>query len=118
MNIEVHTDLIQDFLDGNIVFKITSKEGREIGMVNTKEDYERKLWSHQYIPLLFTVSFYRQLSYLYGCLNLKYQHPRKETFIFWWRRLRTKEWKTWFTVHPYEESLFESSSSVESSLST
>jgi len=112
MNIEVHNPhLISEFREGKIVFKIIAKssEGpsREVEMVTTKEDYERRLSSHQYVPILFLVSFYQQASYLYGCLNRKYRKSRNSTFVFLWRRIRTREWQPWFTVHPYRETMFE-----------
>jgi len=111
MNIEIHQPgLISDFLTGAVVFKITSHQDdskQTLGMVTTKEDYDRKLMTHQYLPILHLVSFYKQMAYLYGCLNLQYKKPRKQTFVFWARRLRTKLWSPWFTVYPYEDSLFE-----------
>ncbi len=113
MDVEVHSsNLVSEFMAGDIVFKITAiKAGdiegvsRDIGMVTTKDDYEQKLCSHQYNPLLFLVDFYQQLAYLYGCLNHKFHKPRDSDFFFWWRKIRTKEWKPWFTVTHYEESM-------------
>jgi len=111
MDIEIHDhdpDLIPEFMRNDLVFKITTSEGKDIGMVTSREDYEKKLGSHRYIPILFVLSFYKQVAYLYGCLNHQYRESRQETFIFWWRRIHTKKWRPWFTVHPYKESIFES----------
>lgn len=113
MDIEIHTpDLVPEFMAGDIVFKITAVKvgdfegtSRDIGMVTTKNDYEQKLCSHQYLPILFLVTFYQQVAYIYGCLNHKFHKPRDSVFIFWWRRIGTKEWNLWFTVNPYEESM-------------
>jgi len=112
MNIEIHDDgLIPRFMKGEIVFKISfqkliSPQMRDLGMVTTKEDYEQKLSFHQFIPLIFLVNFYEQLAYLYGCANLRFSKSRDSDFTFWWRELRTKEWKKWFTAHPYKETMF------------
>lgn len=125
MDIKIHqTGLIHDFLKGNLVFKITSKHPREVreqevGMVTTKEDYERKLMTHQYLPILHILSFYKQMAYLYGCLNLEFKKPRNKVFTFWFRYIRTKDWYPWFVIYPYEELLFidfeEDSSKLSSS---
>ncbi len=110
MDIDIFNDkLVPEFMNGNLVFKVTStKNGKtiDIGMVTTKEDYSHKVYTHQYIPFLFLLTFYQQAAYIYGCMNRKYQESRDSKFTFWWRRLRTKEWNEWFVVNPYKESLF------------
>ena len=106
MDIEVYNkELVSKFIDGEIVFKITSIKG-DIGMVTAYNDYKNKVDTHQYIPFLFLLTFYQQAAYTYGCMNRSYQKPRDRKFIFWWRKLRTKEWNKWFVVNPYTESLF------------
>lgn len=99
------------FTRGDIVFKIASsfQRGdrtifRDVSIVTTKEDYENRLYSHQYNPLLFTVSMPMRLGYLYGCLNRTYRQPREETFVFYWRELGKDEWRPWFRIRPYLES--------------
>lgn len=118
MNIEIVDDNIsvKDFADGNIVLRITALwitprgsmgDGeRDIGMVITKEDYEEKLYTHIYNPVLFLSEFPLKLAYLFGCLNYNYKKSRDEIFIVWWRKIRTDEWKKWFIIHPYEEKIY------------
>lgn len=113
MNIEIHENepsLIEKFKDKSLVFRLKcidtiSNETRDIGIVTDYDDYIRKLKSHLYIPILYTLDFYSQLSYLFGCLNLEYGVPRKFIFIFWKRFVGESEWSKWFTVHPYRDKL-------------
>ena len=111
MNIIINCPNIEsNFLNGTIVFKVTEglhlSDENTIGIVTTVEDYKRKLFSHQYSPILFLISFYQQLAYLYGCLNLEFEKTRNKTFSFWWRKLRTKQWNLWFSVGPYRDPLY------------
>ena len=113
MNIEMRNKKIASlFPQGTIVFKITSislepeSEQQEIGIVTTKEDYEKKIRSHKYNPLLYIIPLPIRLAYLYDCLNRSYNISRKEKFVFWWRRMGTNRWHTWFIVHPYQDSKY------------
>lgn len=125
--IKIYEDVAEEFLNGNVVFKIiayseqntvdeiTEEEGgntytintsvvsRDIGIVTTKEDYEKKLYTHIYNPVLFLVDTPLRLAYLYGCLNIEFKVPRNEDYIFWWRKLKTDEWRKWFVVERYSE---------------
>ena len=98
-----------EFAKGKIVFRIVAlagKKKRDIGMVNSNKDFERKLKTHLYNPLLFMAPLWIQLAYIFGCLNHEYQKQREETFVFLWRRLNTDEWYKWFVVHPYVDSIY------------
>lgn len=95
----------QNFSNGNIVFIIYENEKIK-GMVNTKEDYEKKLFTHQYNPLLWIIPLHVRIAYLYGCLNHQYQVPHNNIYKIMWREIKTDEWKLWFTVIPYQESLY------------
>lgn len=108
MSIEIFDDNpVRLFLQGEVVFKIsaTSSDGssRDVHMVVSKDDYDKKLESHQYTPLLFAVDLYRRLAYLYDCLNRQPNQSRDEQFMFLWRRLGQTEWNKWFEVSPYIE---------------
>lgn len=98
------------FIQGTFVFKITAhttdEETREVGMVNTKEDYEKKLHTHKYNPILFLIDLPLRLAYLYGCLNVSFQQTRDEEFVFWGRKIGENEWKKWFTVKKYRDSVY------------
>jgi hypothetical protein len=95
------------FLEGRIVFRITSasvKEPnivRDKGMVTTVKDYENLCTSETYSPIVFIAPLVYRLAYLYGCLNLRRAEPRSEIFIFWYRVLNHREWHEWFVVNPY-----------------
>jgi len=97
------------FLAGGTVFKITvhtfpSPEEKSIyGMVTTKEDYEKKLSSHEYIAILHISPLTYRLAYLYGCLNHVKSTPRTEIFTFWSRSIGKREWTEWFIVYPYTD---------------
>jgi hypothetical protein len=95
----------KNFPNGNIVFIIYENEKIK-GMVNTKEDYEKKLFTHQYNPLLFIVPLHVKIAYLYGCLNYQYQISNGNTYRIMWREIKKDEWRLWFTVIPYQEVLY------------
>ncbi len=96
------------FANNEIYFKIESTNdpagiNTPIGIVETRASYMKRRDSHKYTPLLYTCDFYTHLAYVYGCLNTGVNVARRETFIFLWRTPGTKEWRTWFIVHPYTE---------------
>lgn len=109
MNIEVRRiDVAEAFVEKRVVFKITAKsvdgsEMRNVHMVVDFADYEKRLMTHQYTPLLFAVPLHTRLCYLYGCMNYEYRKPRTEIFTFWWRKIGQDKWCEWFTVKPYME---------------
>ena len=107
----VSTDEISSlFQDGMAVFRIAAissgGESRDVGIVNAREDYERKMCTHMYNPVLFVISFPLRLAYLYGCLNHEYRRSHSETYNFLWRRVGSNDWNLWFRVHPYEDALY------------
>lgn len=114
MNIVTHIppeiDASREFAAGNAVFKLTAYtpdgETRDIGMVTTKEDYERKLYTHKYSPVLFLTELPLRIAYLYGCLNLSFRQSRSEEYVFWWRKVGNSEWSKWFTVQMYKDSVY------------
>lgn len=115
MNIDVNPkgsgeNLESSFRQGTIVFKATAcvaeGEFKDVGMVITKEDYEKKLYTHKYNPILFLVDLPLRLSYLYGCLNVSFGQSREEDFVFWWRKIGENEWREWFTVKRYRDSIY------------
>jgi hypothetical protein len=100
-----------EFSKGNIVFKIVSislKDGsiEDDKMVNTNEDYEKKLYTHLYQPLLFSIDLPLRLSYLYGCLNFTFNKPQNKEYIFMWREIRTNCWNKWFKIKIYKDDLY------------
>jgi len=111
MNIDIIDDkIVDEFSKGDIVFKIEAapnieEERRPVGMVNTKEDYEKRLRTHFYDPILFVCRLPLRLAYLYGCLNHSFNAHQTDYFYFSWRRLRETVWNDWFIVHPYTESI-------------
>jgi len=107
-NIDVHNENVMElFLKGNVVFKISAIDSvesyRDVHMVVTKDDYEKRLISHMYSPLLFLINKYQLLAYLYECLNRQYGNQRDENFIFWHRNIGNDCWGKWFTVKPYHD---------------
>lgn len=106
----MHDPLISNrFCRGEVVFKITAVSvndpvvERDIHMVTTNDRYEEQIGSHQYTPLLFVVPLPVRLAYLYECLNRRFEKPRSEYFVFWWRTIGDVTWDKWFTVDPYVE---------------
>jgi len=112
MNIKIFdTDVTELFDRGNIVFRIDSisletMEKTPVGMVVTKEDYEKKLRMHLYNPILFIVDLPTKLSYIYDCLNRSFLQKRSKVFLFYWRELGKREWAKWFAVFPYNDSVY------------
>ncbi len=99
-------DVSDAFLNGIVVFKIKANRQDiewDVHMVVSKNDYLKKVKTHQYTPLLYTIPLCTRLAYLYGCLNRKYETPRDETFTFWWRKCGENDWYKWFIVEPYIE---------------
>jgi len=82
-------------------FKVMTKKDKQVGIVCTYKDYEQKLYSHAYSPLLYSVNFPTKLAYLHGCLNRKLNEKREDTFVFMWRKIGTDEWYKWFEVLPH-----------------
>jgi hypothetical protein len=110
--------LTEDFSKGEIVFKILSispENGSLIDdkMVNTREDYEKKIYTHSYQPFLFTIDLGLRLAYLYGCLNLKFKNSQNKEYIFMWRKIRTNEWNKWFKINTYKDNLYKESFVIE-----
>ena len=104
------------FSKGEIVFKIlTLKDGttKDYGMVITKEDYEKKLYTHLYQPFLFIISIELRIAYLYDCLNRQFKNSRDEEYVFIYREIRTNEWKEWFKVKPYIDNIYQEVSNIE-----
>ena len=106
------------FSQGKIAFKITTpnlKDGtlKDYGMVNTKEDYEKKLCGHLYNPLLFVIDLGLRIAYLYDCLNRQFKNDREEEYIFFYRELRTNEWKNWFRVKSYIDDVYKELPAIE-----
>lgn len=96
------------FLAGKIVFKIlkSTKEGvkpTDYWMCTTHQEYQTRLESHEYIPILFVAPLTYKLAYLYGCLNRVRGIPRTDTFVFLFREIGKPDWKEWFIVHPYKD---------------
>jgi hypothetical protein len=92
-----------------ILFKIETEypNGKKHikGMVNRYTDYEKRLYTHLYNPLLYIVDVPTRLAYLYGCLNTSYKITSRITYHFYWRRRGEKIWNVWFIVHPYLENI-------------
>lgn len=116
MNIKVHnTTIVDNFQQGNVVFKIQSipmnktsgdDKPKDIYMVTEYDDVIQKLNHHQYTPLLYLVPFITKLAYLYGCLNYSYNQKKNEKYVFYWRTIGTQIWSKWFTVLPYNDTIF------------
>jgi len=96
--------LEEEIRAGKRVFKITSVlpngTTKEIDMVNTFEDYEKKVKTHLYTPLLFKLNFKDRIGYLYGCFNNHFGVARTEIFTIYTRLINTSEWKEWYTFMP------------------
>jgi len=98
--------IVEKIKEGTYVFKVMSYRNLEetpIDMVSTYKDYEKKLYSHVYTPLLYIVSIHARIAYLYGCLNCFPNTKRKETFKVLWREIGKDDWNIWFEVRPYED---------------
>ena len=110
--------LFSKFSRGEVVFKIITvdlKDGifKDLGMVNTKEDYEKKLSIHMYQPLLFVIDLELRMAYLYDCLNRQFKNTRDEEFIFVYREIGKNEWYEWFKVKSYTDRVYEKNNIIE-----
>ena len=100
LSINSETNLIcERFSRGEIVFRIEAVSPnvgieKDVHMVTTKDEYEKKLYTHLYNPILFIVDLPTRLAYLYGCLNLKFRQPQKEIYTFYWREINSNDWKS------------------------
>ncbi len=107
MNIKVLDEKIsQRFTRDEVVFRIEAisyDKNRDMYMVTTRKDYDKKLYTHLYNPLLFVVDLPLRLAYLYGCLNTSFRQLQQEKYIFYWREIGSIEWNEWFIVNPYED---------------
>lgn len=111
-NIIVKNDRDKDFVDGKGVMKIlifdkekgTKKEMCMLAV--TFNDYKQKLGKMYYNPLLFCVDIKGRLSYLYGCMNEKYNNDENNNtskiYMFMYRTLNQNDWEEWFEFHPYK----------------
>jgi len=102
-------DVEKGFQEGNVVFKIiarTSEKEYDIGMVTTSDDYKKRISTHAYQPILYLLNLPTRLAYLYNCLNHAYQKPRKEEYVFLWRKIGEDIWKEWFIVRRYLDTDF------------
>lgn len=97
------------FQEGNVVFLLFEEEKIK-GMVNTKEDYDKKLETHLFLPVLFVIPLHIRIAYLFDCLHREYApdalvHPTKKITVKW-RYIGESGWKHWFEVHPYKDSYY------------
>jgi len=117
MSIKIFNDEVtENFLNGTVAIKIMaskvkfdnytihiSKLMKDVHMVIIKEDYEKKLKTHHYTPLLYIAPLPIKLAYLFDCLNRKFGTTRNEYFVFFWRNIGESEWEKWFDVTPYSD---------------
>lgn len=99
----------KQFAGGTIVF-ILFEEDKINGMVNTKEDYDMKLQTHIFLPILFVIPLHIRIAYLFDCLHREYspdagKYPTKKLTMKW-RYIGESGWKDWFEVIPYEDSYY------------
>lgn len=99
----------KNFEEGNVVF-ILFEDEKIKGMVNTKEDYDMKIETHLFIPLLFVIPLHIRIAYLFDCLHREYS-PHSETYpnkkiVVKWRYIGENGWKDWFEVCPYKDSYY------------
>ncbi len=106
---EERVNFEKEVRSGDRVFKVISVSAndtiREIDMVNTFLDYQKRISSHKYDPLLFLSPFELRIAYLYGCLNLKFGDRRDETFKILTRKKQMVVWVEWFMVLPYVDEM-------------
>jgi len=92
------------FLEGKSVFRIVvviDGVPKDPGIVTTKEDYDKKLASHDYVAILHLAPLHYKLAYLFGCLNREKGVARKEEFMFMAREIGKHTWVEWFGVGAY-----------------
>jgi hypothetical protein len=99
----------QKFQEGNIVF-IFFEDGKIKGMVNTKEDYDKKLETHLFLPILFVIPLHIRIAYLFDGLHREYSpeastYPTKKIMVKW-RYIGENGWKVWFEINPYGDSYY------------
>ncbi len=113
MSIEmIDKNITGRFSVGNVVYRITANHSvsdlpvtsRSVNIVTSLEDYNKKIRTHLYTPLLFICDLPMRLAYLHGCLNYSFDQQRSEVYTFWWREIYTDEWDIWFRVNPYNDS--------------
>jgi hypothetical protein len=104
------SDLINRFSRGEIVLRLqTESKGKrtDVGMVISNEDFENRLSTHLYNPLLYIVDFHLKLSYLYGCLHHT-PASNSKVCVFQYREVGRDVWKDWFRICPYADSIYHS----------
>lgn len=115
MSLKIHAGadneaIREGFIKDHFVLKITitNYEGksRDHGMVITREDYEKKMYTHAYRPLLWLAPFHLKVAYLYGCLNTEFERRKTCTYTIWYRKVGTTEWEKWYDALPYYGFLF------------
>jgi hypothetical protein len=102
------SDLATRFSRGEIVLRLqveTASKRSDVGMVISREDFEQKLNTHLYQPLLFTIDLPLKLSYLYGCLHYS-SSSHERTYVFQYRELGSNVWKDWFRIPPYADDIY------------
>lgn len=95
----------EEIYENTRVFKIIAThtitgEKRDHEMVNTFHDYEKRLKSHMYTPLLYQLNLKQRIAYLYGCLNTHFGSVRTEKFTVYSRVIGTTQWDEWFQIVP------------------
>lgn len=106
------SDVAKIFESGRVKFKILkcSEEDKLSDMltkakIHTKEEYETLLYA-TYHPLIFVCPLHLRIAYLFGCLNEKFRTPRKETFLVFFQKDSVDDWRPWFSVYPYRDSIY------------
>ena len=100
----------EEFREGKRVFKIVATHNvtgyqRHHDMVTTFFDYEKRIKSHMYTPLLYKLSLKDRIGYLYGCLNVSPGSTRTEIFTVYTRVIGTSTWEEWFEIKPYVDTI-------------
>jgi hypothetical protein len=102
----INPAISEKFLQGSVVFIIFENEKIK-GMVNTKEDYDKKINTHQYQPLIFLCPLHVKIAYLFDCLHRDCDSEKDEkTYNIMWRTVGTDEWDLWFKINPYKDLLY------------
>lgn len=94
------------FLSGKSVFQIVTilnDTPIDKSLVTTRDDYEKRIGSHDYISILHIAPLHYKLAYLYSCLNTTKGIARNEMFVFYIREIGKREWSEWFRVLPYSD---------------
>lgn len=107
------SSFVDKFNDGIIVLRILNADtGKQKGIVITHEDYERKLHTHYYNPIIHLSNFKLKIAYLFDCLNRKYCVQRF-CFIFQYRYIGKDTWIDWFKVNKYIENDYKNIKPIE-----